>query len=88
MALRSSDLVRALVRDCARKSPWWSPQLHQEARTGRSGFPAPTNSRLFSAIAWKLMFCRDCFAGTTGLGGERRNESPTPSFGFPTARLD
>ena len=23
MALRSSDFVRALVRDCARKSPWW-----------------------------------------------------------------
>jgi hypothetical protein len=34
-----------------------SPQLHQEVRANSPGFPAPTISRLFSALARRLMFC-------------------------------
>src|ERR1700729_2777090 len=64
-----------------------SPQLHQEVAANRPGFPAPTIPGLFSALARRLMVCGVYSAGTTGLAGERGNESPTPNFGFPTARL-
>jgi hypothetical protein len=62
--------------------------LHQEVDTNRPEFPAPTIPRLFSGLARKLMVCGVYSAETAGLAGERGNESPTPNFGFPTARLD
>src|SRR5271163_1293637 len=51
--------VRPVPQDC---------DHHQEVAANRPGFPAPTIPRLFSALARRLMVCRDCSAGTTGPG--------------------
>jgi hypothetical protein len=61
-------LISKFARASPRASRFESPQLHQEVRANRPGFPAPTIPRLLNALARKLMVCAVYSAGMTGLG--------------------
>ena len=59
------------------------PQLHQEVAANRSGFPAPTIPRPFSALTRKLMVCRVYSARRTGLGRRTRKSVSDAEFWVP-----